>query len=818
MTTSFSLASVYDQLTNFANLSNFWSLFNTAFGSSYDSVKAATFKYQWQNQNFSQFPQIEIVSNGVLGTANGAYAISTNRIYLSDAFISLANQQSLVAVILEEFGHFVDAQVNQTDTSGDEGELFSALVRGVNLSAAELSRIQTEDDHAVVMIGGEQVAIEQNEQLLFTDNFDNGTSSLWGNEVGNWQQTQGVYDSQDPSNSPLTYSSLPYLLKDFSIELDINKVQDGGVFLRSTDNNNGVVLVTGGLGRVGTGFYWHTIQNGVVSEILNHSASGLLQSGISNIHLRIEVLGDNYSAFLNDIPTPVTTLTTSLFSSGKVALYDFSYDSPGLQTFDNVKVYSDSPLITLAVAPTSVLEDGTPNLTYTFTRTGATTNTLTVNYTIAGTATNGTDYATIGTSVIFAANSATAIVTVNPTADTTIETNETVALTLATSTSYTVGTTTAVTGTITNDDPTITLAVAPTSVLEDGTPNLVYTLTRTGATTSALTVNYTIAGTATNGTDYATIGTSVIFAANSATAIVTVNPTADTTIEANETVALTLATSTSYTVGTTTAVTGTITNDDTTTTPTVTLALNYNGISENSPSNFTYTFTRTGVTTNALTVNYSIGGTATATDYIGATPGTGKTINFAVGSATATLNLDSIGDTSVETDETISLQLATGNGYTVGTTTAQIGTIINDDGTRRQKGTSGKDVILGTNLSDILSGGLGNDILTGSDGGDSFVFNATNEGTDTITDFSVGSDYLLIKGSSFGGGLISGDIISSAQFIIGTAATNTSQRFVYNSTSGSLLFDSDGSGSATAIPFATLNPKLALSFEDILVI
>ena len=72
---TFSLSSVYAQLTSFANLENFWSLFDTAFGSSYDSAKAATFKLQWQNQNFSQFPQIEIVSNGVLGSANGAYAI-----------------------------------------------------------------------------------------------------------------------------------------------------------------------------------------------------------------------------------------------------------------------------------------------------------------------------------------------------------------------------------------------------------------------------------------------------------------------------------------------------------------------------------------------------------------------------------------------------------------------------------------------------------------------------------------------------------------------------------------------------------------------
>jgi len=101
MTTFFSITSVYDQLTDVANLSNFWSLFNTAFGSSYDSAKAATFKDQWQNQDFSLFPPIEVVSNGVLGSANGAYGISTNRIYLSDAFISRASQQSFEAVILE---------------------------------------------------------------------------------------------------------------------------------------------------------------------------------------------------------------------------------------------------------------------------------------------------------------------------------------------------------------------------------------------------------------------------------------------------------------------------------------------------------------------------------------------------------------------------------------------------------------------------------------------------------------------------------------------------------------------------------------------
>ena len=117
MTTSFSLASVYAQLTSFANLSNFWSLFNTAFGSSYDSATAATLRSQWQSGNFSQFPKIEIVSSDVLGTANGAYASRSNTIYLSAQFLAIVSQESLSNLILEEFGHFVDAQVNSVDSA-----------------------------------------------------------------------------------------------------------------------------------------------------------------------------------------------------------------------------------------------------------------------------------------------------------------------------------------------------------------------------------------------------------------------------------------------------------------------------------------------------------------------------------------------------------------------------------------------------------------------------------------------------------------------------------------------------------------------------
>ena len=244
----FSVSSVYAQLTSFANLSNFWSLFDTAFGSSYDFATAASFRSQWQGGDFSWFPQIEVVSSDVLGTAKGAYGISTNRIYLSDRFVSAASQQSLEAVILEEFGHFVDAQVNATDTPGDEGELFSALVRGVSLSAAELSRIKTEDDRAVIVVDGQSIAVEQAATLV--GKWDRLTMANAIAVVGNYAYVAGdnleVIDISNPSSPifvgtyefTLTQDNNGYYAKDVQIVGNYAYVAGTGVGLQILDISN----------------------------------------------------------------------------------------------------------------------------------------------------------------------------------------------------------------------------------------------------------------------------------------------------------------------------------------------------------------------------------------------------------------------------------------------------------------------------------------------------------------------------------------------------------------------------------------------------
>jgi Ca2+-binding RTX toxin-like protein len=421
-------------------------------------------------------------------------------------------------------------------------------------------------------------------------------------------------------------------------------------------------------------------RSGVTTNALtvNYTIGGTATNGTdyTSIPTSVTFAANSSTATVTVDPTADTTVESD--ETVALTLATGTGYTVGTTTAVTGTITNDDTSVTLAVSPSSVTEDGTTNLVYTFTRSGVTTNPLTVNYTIGGTATNGTDYASIPTSVTFAANSATATVTVDPTADTTVESDETVALTLATGTGYTVGTTTAATGTIANDDvtlPSITLAVSPSSVTEDGTTNLVYTFTRSGVTTNPLTVNYTIGGTATNGTDYTSIPTSVTFAANSATATVIVDPTADTTVEPDETVALTLATGTGYTVGTPNTVTGTIAN---VTLPSITLAVSPSSVTEDGTANLVYTFTRSGVTTNALTVNYTLGGTATLnTDYT--RTGTTNTVTFAAGSSTATVIVDPTADTTVESDETVALTLATGTGYTVGTPDAVTGTILNDD-------------------------------------------------------------------------------------------------------------------------------------------
>ncbi|MBE9071900.1 putative Ig domain-containing protein, partial [Microcystis sp. LEGE 08355] len=134
-------------------------------------------------------------------------------------------------------------------------------------------------------------------------------------------------------------------------------------------------------------------------------------------------------------------------------------------------------------------------------------------------------------------------------------------------------------------------------------------------------------------------------------------------------------------------------------------------------------------------------------------------------------------------------------------------------------GNSGKNTLTGSAGNDTLIGGLGNDTLTGGAGSDRFTFNNLNEGLDTITDFlSSQGDKIALSAAGFGGGLAAGVAITAAQFVLGTTALNASNRFIYNTITGGLFFDGDGTGTIAAIQIATLSSKPTLTASDILVL
>ena len=119
-------------------------------GNDYSSLRTA-----WQAGNFDEFPQVEILTGAELQSANAAYAGATNTIYFSQDFLNqnANNPQAIASVLIEEFGHSVDWQVNAIDSPGDEGEIFSSIVRGIDLTPSHLRQIKQDNDSFVLNLG-----------------------------------------------------------------------------------------------------------------------------------------------------------------------------------------------------------------------------------------------------------------------------------------------------------------------------------------------------------------------------------------------------------------------------------------------------------------------------------------------------------------------------------------------------------------------------------------------------------------------------------------------------------------------------------------
>jgi VCBS repeat-containing protein len=309
------------------------------------------------------------------------------------------------------------------------------------------------------------------------------------------------------------------------------------------------------------------------------------------------------------------------------------------------------------------------------------------------------------------------------------------------------------TGTIVdNDEPVVELpsisVSAPAEAVTEG-DSTTFTLTRAGSIAATLAITYTLGGTATDG-DYTAPSGTVEFAEGSATATVTVQTTDDMVEEAAETVALTLAPSTAYTITQATASSTISANDAPVTPPTDVNTIstvgtrNYSG---GTGSNDTLTIANTGLAAGTNTINLD-GTTMGTVQWAGGSIQEFENIKLNAVAGTGTL-LTINGD---EENNIITVGELTGAGRTNKTTNINAG---DGNDTINYIGTGGPA------QASILSGGTGNDTITvgsaaviddrvssGASGNDTYnlgtslgkqtLYFGANNGNDTVNSYSLG--------------------------------------------------------------------------------
>ena len=218
------------------------------------------------------------------------------------------------------------------------------------------------------------------------------------------------------------------------------------------------------------------------------------------------------------------------------------------------------------------------------------------------------------------------------------------------------------------DQPVVTIAVDASPVAEGATAS--WTLNANPAPTTALTVNltWTPSGDFLPGTRPQTVTIPV-----AGTATVSVDTVDDGTDEPDGSVTLRVAAGSGYSVGTPSTAIITVTDDDGAALPAVT-------IRAGSPASITegatasWTLSVAPAPTTALTVNLAW---TQSGDFLSGTRS--QTVTIPV-TGTATVSVNTVDDGTDEPDGSVTLRVAAGSGYSVGTPSTALITVTDDDG------------------------------------------------------------------------------------------------------------------------------------------
>ena len=351
---------------------------------------------------------------------------------------------------------------------------------------------------------------------------------------------------------------------------------------------------------------------------------------------------------------------TATVSIGTVSGASASAASSGTSVVVTITDAQSAPTVVLSASAESVVEDGSA-ITLTATLSGVADEDVTVPIDTSGTATEGTDYAAIS-DITISAGSTTGTATITPTDDSVSEGAETLIVSLGTlsGADATAGSTSSLTLSFVDDDvPNITLTASTTSIAENSGSSITLTVTTSMIATEDIVVSLAAAGTATSGTDYTALPSSLTIAAGDTTKTTSFTPTDDSLYDAtsDETVIISISSvSGGNALGSgDQSVTLTITDNESA--PTVTLASNVASVDEDGGS-ATITATLSVATYEDVTIALTGAGTATPdTDYTYT-----SSITISAGSTTGTASGASIADAIYEGDEVAEVSITSVSG------------------------------------------------------------------------------------------------------------------------------------------------------------
>ncbi|WP_205666092.1 Calx-beta domain-containing protein [Aquabacter cavernae] len=405
--------------------------------------------------------------------------------------------------------------------------------------------------------------------------------------------------------------------------------------------------------------------------------------------VQVPVVGDTVvelnESFTLNLSSPVNATVTDGSAVGTI-LNDDQDSAPGT-------------LPAISIADLAVNEGDGEHMHFMFVVTldKASATPVTVQYaTMSGTALSGVDFTAASGTVTFAPGETSKMIHVDILADTVQEADETFTVTLSGPSGATIADGTAI-GTILNDDhdtPPVAVpaaSIADLSVTEGNGDHVhfMFVVTLNAPSTQPVTLRYaTSNGTAIAGSDYVAGSGLLTFAPGETSKTIHVDVMGDTLVEANETFTVTLSDPSGVTIADGVAV-GTIVNDDVA--PVLpTLSVSDASVTEGDAGTkvMTFTVTLSSAATGPVSVAYATAnGTATAgSDYVAAS----GTLTFAAGETTKTIQVTVTGDTAVEANETLVLNLSAPTGATIADGSGT-GTITNDDVATPPAGTAGVD-------------------------------------------------------------------------------------------------------------------------------